>query len=334
MYVAAGELAARVAGSPWEELVTERVFRPLGMERTVPTTTAAQASSNVAQPHARVDGEVVEIENEILDAVAPAGAVWSSVSEMARWLRMLLAEGEIGEGGEAARLLEEDVATEILKPQTLLDLTSQYPYVAWLCPHWTTYGLGFFQLDYRGRAVSFHTGSIDGMAAIVGLVPDEELGIVALANLDHAEVRHALLWRAIDLLLGVENGRDWSAELLELYGERAREDEERRAQAEADRREGTSPSLPLERYAGTYAHEINGLVEVTVAPGAGGEQLRLVVAPRLAADLTHWHYDTFEARFDRRWQGEMLVTFHLDTAARPTRLEIGGAAYGRVETED
>ena len=50
-----------------------------------------------------------------------------------------------------------------------------------------TYGLGWFQQDYRGRAVDFHTGSIDGMVAIHGLIRDERLGVYVLGNLDHAE---------------------------------------------------------------------------------------------------------------------------------------------------
>jgi len=94
MYVAAGELAGRLTQSSWEDLVSTRLFQPLGMQRTVPTTTAAERSTNVARPHYRIEGQVEVIQNEILDSVAPAGAVWSSVSDMSRWLRMLLNEGQ------------------------------------------------------------------------------------------------------------------------------------------------------------------------------------------------------------------------------------------------
>ena len=44
-----------------------------------------------------------------------------------------------------------------------------------------TYGLGWFQQDYHGRAVDFHTGSIDGMIAIHGLMRDDRLGVYVLA---------------------------------------------------------------------------------------------------------------------------------------------------------
>jgi hypothetical protein len=62
-----------------------------------------------------------------------------------------------------------------------------------------THGLGWFQQDYEGRAVDFHTGSIDGMVAIIGLIPDERLGVYVLANADHVEFRHALMLTVFDL---------------------------------------------------------------------------------------------------------------------------------------
>lgn len=327
MYVAAGELAAALAGTPWEELVTSRIFAPLSMERTVPNATPAQSLPNVARPHARIDGAVVAIENEILDSMAPAGAVWSSVSDLSHWLRMLLAEGRWGE----ERVLPEEVVAEMLRPQTLIPPGEMYPTTRLTRPHWTSYGLGWFQQDYDGRAVAYHTGSIDGMSAILGLVPDEELGVAVLANLDHAELRHALMWKVFDLFggerPGADGARDWSAELRELYGGLEREAEAREAEREAERVPGTAPSLPLERYAGTYGHELYGEVEVALAEG----RLRLLAGPRLTATLEHWHFDSFEGRLDRPWQGDVLATFGLDAAGGPATLEILGIRYRRVE---
>jgi CubicO group peptidase (beta-lactamase class C family) len=327
MYVAAGELAAALAGTSWEELVTSRIFAPLGMERTRPNATPAQAMPNVARPHARIDGALQPIDNEILDSMAPAGAVWSSVSDLSRWLRMLLAEGRWGDSA----VLPEAVVAEMLRPQTLIPPGGMYPTTRLTEPHWTSYGFGWFQQDYDGRAVAYHTGSIDGMSAIVGLVPDEELGVAVLANLDHAELRHALMWRVFDLF-GAEapaagEARDWNAELRELYGDLEREAEAREAERLAGRVPDTRPSLPLERYAGSYVHELYG----TLAVALDGDTLRLLAGPRLAATLEHWHYDTFEAHFDRRWQGEAFATFDLDPAGRPAHLEVLGESYARVE---
>ncbi len=323
MYLAAGRVAERVSGASWEDLVRDRIFEPLGMKRTVPNIGDTDAMENVARPHAEIDHVLAVIENERMDAIGPAGTVWSSVSDMSRWLRLLLAEGQ--SGGEA--LLSESTVAELLKPQTLLDLAQVYPAVALIEPHWMSYSLGWFQIDYEGRAVSFHTGSIDGMSAMAGLVPDEELGVVILANRDHAELRHALLWKVIDLWGGQLDGRDWSQELQTIYSEQAEETKKEEEEISSQRAEGTDPSLPLERYAGIYDHHLFGELAIECTEGA----LRLVLGPRLSAELRHWHFDTFEARFDRRWQGKGLVTFVLDSAGNPTSIEVLGSSFRRSE---
>ena len=325
MYLVAGRLAGVVAGSTWEELVATRLFQPLGMDRTVAGIIETAAKDNVALPHGRIDDEISVIENESVDSVAPAGSVWSSASDMSRWLRLVLAEGSWGE----ERILSEAAVGEMLEPQALLELTAFYPAVELIEPHWTTYGLGWFQLDYEGRAVSFHTGSIDGMAAIVGLVPDEELGVVVLENLDHAELRHALLWKVIDLWGGQVDGRDWSAELKKLYDERAAEAAGRVKEREEKRVAGTRPAAALESYAGSYRHPLYDLIEVTHADG----QLRWHAGARLQGELEHWHYETFEARADSRFKGDSLVTFSLDADGQPSHLELFGNRYERVAEE-
>ncbi|HEX6199875.1 MAG TPA: serine hydrolase [Thermoanaerobaculia bacterium] len=326
MYAAAGELAARVAGAPWEELVDERLFEPLGMDRTAPTLALAGTRDNVASPHHEIDGEVRVIENEPVDPVAPAGSVWSSVSDLSRWLRMLLAEGR----WEGAQVLAEETVAELLHPQTVLRRDGFYPVARLTDPHWITYGLGWFQQDYRGRMVHFHTGSIDGMSAIVGLVPEAELGIAVLANLDHAELRHALLWRAIDTFTGADEARDWSAEVKELYDGLEDEAETRESEALAERVGETEPSLPAAGYAGAYAHPLYDEVEVREEDG----RLRLLAGPRRTADLEHWHYDTFRAHWDREWQGSTLVTFALGPDGEPARLWLMGLGFERVPDEE
>ena len=321
MYGVAGEVAARVAGRPWEELLAERLLAPLGMGRSAPTLAAAAGRGNVASPHDLVEGTLRVIDNEPVDSIAPAGAVWSSVSDLTRWLRMLLAEGK----WEGREVLSEGALADLLRPQTLVT-GGAYPTDELTRPHWSTYGYGWFQQDYRGLMVHYHTGSIDGMVALVGLVPERELGFAVLANRDHAELRHALWWRTVDLFAAGGATRDWSVELRELYGKARAEREKARAEEEAARVAGTRPSLPLERYAGRYEHPVFGAAEVRHEEG----RLRLLVGPRLSAGLEHWHYDTFRARWDRAWQGHELVVFQLDAGGEPSRLLASGEAWLRA----
>ena len=66
-----------------------------------------------------------------------------------------------------------------------------------------------------------------------------------------------------------------------------------------------------------YEHPVYG--DATVEVHDGALQLRRGVQ---AADLEHWNYDTFQARYRNRQLGKALVTFELDAKGKPSRLVI------------
>ena len=207
---------------------------------------------------------------------------------------MLLAKGTVG-GPTGKRLLSEKVVAELFTPQTMVGPDAFYPTARLTTPHWTTYGLGWFQADYGGEKVDFHTGSIDGMVAIAGLIRDRNLGVFVLGNLDHTEVRHALMYRVFDAYLG-RSARDWSTDIRTLYAGLAKEAEARRAKAEAGRVSGTKPSLPLERYAGTYTHPLYGALTVTLRDGTAPRAVRhRLRRPARALALRHVQGDVGRA---------------------------------------
>jgi len=320
MYAAAGAVVAKVSGMPWEDFVRTRLLEPLGMTGTALTLSGLAGKANVASPHYSIDGDVQVIENASVDPIAPAGSIWSSVSDMAKWMRFLL-EGATPDG---KHLLKEETLEELFRPQTVVDRDEFYPTQRLTRPKWTTYGLGWFQHDYQGRVVDFHTGSIDGMVAIHGLIRAERLGVYVLANLDHAELRHALMYTVFDLYGGGEGPRrDWSADLRELYRSLEKEAEERKAEVEAKRVPGTRPSLPPEGYVGAYSDPLAG--DATVSKS--GEELRLSFGPTLAGSLEHWHHDVFRVSWDRKWQGTAFVMFRLGVEGEVESLEIDGLGF-------
>src|SRR5688500_16981034 len=169
MYAVAGEVVAAASGMSWHDFIRTRILTPLGMSRTVTTLAATKGLPNVASPHDRIDDTVRVIRNASVDGVAAAGSIWSSVADMSKWLHFMLDSGRVG--GKA--LLKPATFAELLKPQTMVTPSQFYPTASLTRPHWTTYSLGWFQQDYAGRAVTYHTGSIDGMVAIAGMIPDQ-----------------------------------------------------------------------------------------------------------------------------------------------------------------
>jgi CubicO group peptidase (beta-lactamase class C family) len=323
MYAAAGQVIANASGMSWEDFVRTRIFAPLGMQRTVPLLSKAAAMPNVASPHDRVNDTVRVITNASVDPVASAGSVWSSVGDMAKWMRFVLDSARV----DGRRLLQPVTFAELLEPQTMVPPGQFYPSARLTRPHWMTYALGWFQQDYDGRAVSYHTGSIDGMVAIIGLVPDERLGVYVLANLDHVELRHALMFKVFDLWGPPQaKPRDWSTELRTLYANQAAQAQAATRAAEAKRVTGTRPALPLARYAATYSDSLYGTITVS----GSGDSLR-VRSGTMQGTLEHWQYETFRIRWNQPWLGRPYVTFVVDQTGAPSRLEMDRRVFRRVD---
>ena len=306
MYQVAGEVVAAASGMPWDRFVKTRIMDPLGMARSQPTLEAMRASRdpNVSSAHFEIDSVTRAIEESPVDPVPAAGAAWSSAEDMGKWMRFLLDSGKVN----GKRLVSDASFRELFKPQAFVSLGEFYPTAELTKPHWMTYGLGWFEQDYRGKFVAMHTGSIDGRTAIIGLIPDERVGVYIFGNTDHAEFRHALMWRVLDLYTGAP-ARDWSAEFLKLYAARKAKGAKATAEREAKRVTGTRPSAPLAQYAGTYDHPVYGDMKFDLAGGA----LTAHFGPSAdnAGRLEHWHYDTFRAKLGDSRGGWTYFTFRL-----------------------
>jgi CubicO group peptidase (beta-lactamase class C family) len=316
-YALAGQVAATASRGSWEDLVRTRILGPLGLTETVMTGPELRSRPNVTRPHHYIDDTLRALpaaSQELVDPIAPAGSMYSSALDMSKWIRFLLDSGRIA----GKRLVSDTAFAELLRPQVLVTLDQIYPAARLVKPSFTAYGLAWFLEDYLGEKVAFHTGSIDGLVAIVGLIPARRLGVVVLANRDHAELRHALMYRVFDAYLGAPP-RDWSAEMRALY--QRIEDSVKVAKREAEKKrvKGTRPSLPLARYQGTYADSLYGSVTVRLESG----HLVLVPSEFLTADLMHWNYDTFRARYRNRWLGTSMVTFRLAEDGTPAALKVG-----------
>ncbi|HXG92752.1 MAG TPA: serine hydrolase [Blastocatellia bacterium] len=314
MYLAAGQAVARVSGKSWDDFIRERIFAPLGMSSSSTSIRAFANQDDVATPHAKIEGKVQAIVWRNIDNIAPAGAINSNAIDMAQWLRLQLAGGEY----KGARLISSGAAKEMHEPQTIIRKEPPWS-IFYPEAHFLSYGLGWFLHDYKGRKVVEHGGNIDGMTALVAMIPEEKLGVVILTNMNGTLLPTALMYRVFDIYLGAAN-KDWSAEMLKAA--RSLEEQSKAAQKklEESRVNGTKPSLALEKYAGAYTDDALGDAKVTVENG------KLVLrTPGLVADLEHWHYDTFRATFrDTVIVGKALVTFTLNSQGKPDGLSISG----------
>ncbi|HSH46775.1 MAG TPA: serine hydrolase domain-containing protein, partial [Longimicrobiales bacterium] len=211
MYLAAGQLVPALTGTSWDAFVEERIFEPLGMERSNPSADSLEGMRNVAAPHSWIDGEVGTIPYKNIDNIGPAGSINSSVAEMVNWLRLHLSDGTF----QGQQILSEDAVEEMQTPQMLLRLEGRWRGMS-PTSHFMTYGMGWFLNDHHGRLVVQHGGNIDGMHALVGMMPEEDVGLVVLTNITPNYLSYSLMYRVFDAILG-EEPVDWSGQLLEWY---------------------------------------------------------------------------------------------------------------------
>jgi len=321
-YLAAGKVIEKASGMPWEEFIRKRIFIPLNMDRTVPKIKYTVGMGNLATPHFEIDSVIQVIQKDTADAIAPAGAVWSCVEDMGKWVACMLDSTKYGNG---QRLLKPATWAMLIKPQTFVSAEQFYPTAQITKPHWTTYGLGWFQQDYKGQKVDFHTGSLNGFVAINGMLVDKKTGVYILANLDHAELRHALMFKAFDLFaLGGDS--DWSAQFLKLYaGIKAKADSTEKAD-DAKRVPNTKPSHDLNDYTGQYTDPLYGQVIIE----RDGSNLKVNINNYMQAAVQHWQYDTFKGYYNHKEDGKATIAFETDPNGKIGSVNVDGMVLSRV----
>jgi CubicO group peptidase (beta-lactamase class C family) len=320
-YLAAGKIIEKISGKPWHQYMTERIFVPLRMTRTVPLLKLA-TDANRTKPHDRVAEKITVIEDDSADEIGAAGSVWSCAEDIGKWMQCMLDSSKYANG----RLLSSKTWTEMFKPQVIVPASEFYPTMRIIKPNWTTYGLGWFQHDYKGYKINYHTGSLAGAVAIHAQLPDKKLGIYVFGNLDHAEVRHALVYKAFDhFALG--GTTDWSSDFLKLYGGIRADQEKKKKDFVAKRVLNTNPSLAIENYTGKYTDPLYGEIIVT----AKGNSLSVNLNNFMKATLDHWHYDTFRGWFEKKWYGEGNASFSLGLDGQISKLNFEGMEFVKVK---
>lgn len=318
LYLAAGEVVGRASGLSWDDFLARRLFAPLGMHRSTTRTAEAEARGNVASPHRREGGEVKPAPRRNYDNVGGAGAAFSSVWDMARWLQLHLNRGV----AQGRRILQEETLEEMYAAHNPLRADSvarrMFPETIF-----RAYALGWNVQDYRGRRLLHHSGTLNYTRTHVGFMPEEGIGVVAIANVSPCELQLALMYRILDALLGAEP-KDWSALYLEVSRRGWERSAEEARRLEESRITGTSPSLPLEAYAGTYGNDLYGDMKVELENG------RLVFRnfDVYTGDLEHWHHDIFRIHWRHPDAGRSFARFRLDERGRITGVEVN--EYGEL----
>ncbi|RMF60277.1 MAG: serine hydrolase [Calditrichaeota bacterium] len=299
MFVVAGAVIEKVTGQSWGEFIESRIFKPLGMERSNTTVTILEKMENVAQPHTRYQGELVTIPYRNVDNAPAPGAINSSVNDLARWLIMQMGWGKY----QGKTVVDSQIVAEMRKPHTLIPISAARKK---LMPstHFLAYGLGWFLTDYEGRFLVYHTGGLDGMFSFVGFIPEENLGVVVLTNLDDHQLMRALAFHLFDAFLGIDF-KDWNKIYWDRHQKQLKSHKESKTPVK-----GKGTSLPLSVYAGTYRSEIYG--KAAIREKDGELTITLLAHPNITGTLTPYLNDIFLARWSDKVWNQSYVNFDVN----------------------
>jgi CubicO group peptidase (beta-lactamase class C family) len=165
----AGHMLEVVAGKPWEELITERLFKPLEMTSAgfgVPAT-----PRHIDQPwgHRFMNGTPSPIESSASSdnppAIGPSATVHCSLLDLARYVAFHIAGHRAG--------------TPLLNRDAFLKLHTPIPNNA-------DYAFGWTALDRAwggGEKVLTHAGSNTYWYTTVWFAPGSNFGVIALSNM-------------------------------------------------------------------------------------------------------------------------------------------------------
>lgn len=324
LYLTAGLVIERASGMTWDEFVAARILRPIGMTRSSTTVRGLERDANVASPHMMLEGRLQAVPYRNIDNAGPAGSINASALDMARWLRFQIDSGRV----DGRRLLAPAQFAEMWRGRAIIH---DPLFRALFGPgELVEYGLGWFLWLHRQHKVVLHGGNIDGMSGLVSFIPDQRIGVAVLTNMNQSFAHAGITRWVFDRLLNGPD-EDWSGKTLAMLKAAEASGAAQAERWKTERVQGTAPSLPLERYAGQYADSLYGTITIRAEGGA----LALDLDPGHQAELSHWHYDTFRARYrdPTMNEGPNFVTFRMNARGQVDGVRVAGfTEYARVRS--
>ncbi len=310
LYTVAGQLIEAVSGQRWEDFIQQRVLNPLAMRDTQVSIDArvndqASLHAKTSGPLRGVGAQSVQTEVMTGDVFAPAGALSSSASDMAHWLRAQLAHGALDNG---KRLFSEAASTALWTPQTLIPIRPAPPELALAQPQFQAYALGLEVSDYRGHKIVTHLGGVLGGISAVVIMPDRKAAFAIMVNSEDVGTLFAMREHLLDTYLGLPSP-DWIASYQKVFDQSNAKALKALAESKTSFHPEIGPSLKVSGYAGVYRDPWYGTVTITEARG----RLRIDFnrSPGMHGTLEHVQYDTFRTHFETPGLEDAYVTFSL-----------------------
>ncbi len=277
-----GVVAEKVTGKSWEDNIKERIFEPLGMNRSNTNISGLKSDDNASFGYEVKDDKIKKMDYYDISGMGPAGSIGSSVNDMARWAMLWLNKGKNGE----KQILSENYINEAISSHAIV--SGGLPRKEDPDMFFANYGYGWFLASYKGHYRVEHGGNIDGFSASVSFFPTDDLGIVVLTNQNGSSIPSIVRNTIADRMLDNVRKEDWNKKLKERRDKGKEDGEEAEEDISSNKVEGTKTSHALVAYTGKYNNPGYGTFEIT----AKNDSL-YAEFPTIKFWLEHYHYDVF-----------------------------------------
>ncbi len=197
-----GRVIERVAGVPVQTLVTERLLGPIGMSST---TWVRPATSNIAEPFSWVDEAWVAEPEPLGDGtIAPMGGLWTTVTDLARWVSFFcdaFPPRDDPDGGPLPRWARREMQ-QARRLDGVAEARPRPDGPARVQAYGYGIGLGVTD-DLRLGTVIGHSGGLPGYGSHMRWIPDRGVGVVAVSNVTYGYMQAACA-EALDVLADLD----------------------------------------------------------------------------------------------------------------------------------
>ena len=312
LYMVAGEVVTRVSGMSWEQFVEEQIMKPLEMNHSAASWSRLKDKTNVIDGHAFGDKKLQVVPRHDLSlGECSAGGIYSSISDMSKWMITQLNKGKYGEGLKN-QLFSTGSQNEMWSAQTNMPVRpDKYD------SHFSAYGLGWFLTDVKGTKQVSHTGGMEGMVTQVTLLPELKLGIVVLTNQESGAAFSSVTNTIKDSYLGFEP-EDWVLHYDTLVARNVKESEEltNKIQSELDNVLNSKNSgFNATTYEGQFKDDWLGNVKISMDHGK--LWFHSVRSPQLRGEMRYYKGNTFVIKWiNRSMNADAFAVFDLDAEGK------------------
>jgi beta-lactamase class C len=174
IYSVIGDVLQSVSGEDYNNLLQDKIFRPLNMRDASTDYTSFYYNPNTAMPHLRAGSSwKAKPKNSRYYSVSPASGVNASASDMAKWLLALT--------GYYPEVLTDQTVHAIAQHTIETPRKSAYRR-NWKSLEKTYYGMGWRIFDVKGHDVIYHGGYVEGFRTEIAFDPETKLGIAVMFN--------------------------------------------------------------------------------------------------------------------------------------------------------